>query len=79
MVERADEVVDLRVEGGVGEAEDVGRVGGANEFAFEGDEDVEGGSVFELQAGGFDEVGFVAGGQGGEGGLGGGFKLGVKR
>jgi hypothetical protein len=46
VVHGADEVVDE--EGGVEERVDVGCVGGADEFCFEGDEDVDLGGVFVL-------------------------------
>lgn len=48
VVEGADEVVDLGVDERVGEAEDGGAVGRADELAFEGDEDVDLGGVLGL-------------------------------
>lgn len=67
VVDRADEVVDRRRGG---ESFDERRIGGADEFGFEADEDVNFGGVFLLEALGFVEVGFVEGGEGGEGALG---------
>lgn len=67
MVHGADEVVDAWRGG---EGVHGGRVGGPDELGFEGDEDVDLRCVEGLQAEGFDEVGLVAGGKGGDGGLG---------
>ena len=64
VVDGADEVVDA---GRRGEGQDAGGVLWADELGLEGDEEVDLGSVELLQALGFDEVGFVADGEGGEG------------
>lgn len=70
VVDGADEVVG---QGGCEEGLDEGGVGRADEFCFEADEDVDLGGVGLLEAAGFEEVGFVAGGKDLEGGLGVGF------
>ena len=67
MVHGADEVVDAR---GEGEVLHEGGVGGADEFGFEADEDVDLAGVDALEALGLDEVGFVTGWEDLEGGLG---------
>jgi hypothetical protein len=65
VVDAADEVVDGRVGG---EGGDVGPVGGAEPFTFEADEDADAGGVLFAKALGFEEVGFMARGEEGEGG-----------
>lgn len=64
VVHRADEVVDAR---GVGQRGDARGVLGADELGLEGDDEVDLAGVELLQALGLDEVGLVAGGEGGEG------------
>lgn len=68
MVKRPDEVVHMGRFGK--EVLDERRVGRADEFAFEADDDVDLGGVGFLEAAGFEDVGVVAGRQDGEGGLG---------
>lgn len=68
MVERSDEVVHMGRF--CKELLDEGRVGRADEFAFEADDDVDLGGVGFLEAAGFEDVGVVAGREDGEGGLG---------
>lgn len=63
----ADEVVDA---GGYGEGLHEGAILRADELCLEGDEDVDLGRVEGLEALGFEEVGFVAGDEAGEGILG---------
>lgn len=64
MVEGGDEVVDF---GGGGKRVDVGEVGGAGAFGFEGYEDGDLGGVFLAEEEGGGEVEGVTGGEEGEG------------
>lgn len=68
MVKRSDEVIQMgRFRE---EVLDERRKGGADEFAFEADDDVDLGGVGFLEAAGFEDVGVVAGREDGERGLG---------
>lgn len=67
MVKRTDEVIHMGRF--CEEFLDERRIGRADKFAFEADDDVDLGGVGFLEAAGFDDVGVVAGREDGEGGL----------
>ena len=74
MVDRSEEVVNA---GRLGQLTDERAEFRTDPFAFEADEDVDLGGVFGLEALGFEEVGFVAGHERGQRGVGVGGELGV--